>query len=131
MAISPEIYDQAELFVLVFVVAVGVWFLYDLLRLLRRIIPHTAAWMAAEDVLFFFACAMVGFQELYPKSLGQVKGYMLLAFFAGSIVYRLLPGRLLMCCGEVLIRKVKAVFRQNCRKHKEKKKENTEIPIEK
>lgn len=131
MTISPEIYSQAELFALVFVVAVLVWFLYDLLRLLRRVIPHNSVWMAVEDVAFFFVCAMAGFQELYPKSLGQVKGYMLLAFLAGTLAYRMLPGRVLMRSGNRVIHKGKAIFLQYRKKHKKKKKENTEIPIEK
>ena len=131
LAISQGIFLQGKLFFTGVLAGVLVWFAYDLLRILRRILPHGTVWIAVEDVIFFFLCAMVGFEYLYPQNLGQVKGFLVLAFVAGSIGYQLLAGRFLIKAADKVIHKGKSRFRQFSQKHKKKLKEKPEIPIEK
>lgn len=131
LAVSQWIFGQGQLFLSGILAAVVVWFLYDLLRLWRRILPRGGVWVAIEDVIFFFVCAMVGFEYLYPQNLGEVKGFLVLAFFLGSVGYQLLVGRHLIRAGDKVIHKVKGRVGQFLRKHKKKMKEKPEIPIEK
>lgn len=121
LAVSPWIVAQGQLFLTGILAGAIVWVLYDLLRLWRRILPRGVVWVAVEDVVFFFLCAMVGFEFLYPQSLGQVKGFLVLAFLVGSVLYQYLVGRHLIRTGSKVIHRVKKriqVFRQKRGKNK-------------
>lgn len=112
IAISNGILEQGGLFVSGILCGVIVWFLYDLIRLWRRLVSHGQVWIAVEDVIFFLICAMVGFQVLYPQSLGQLRVFLALAFVVGSLAYHKLVSPYLIRAGTWLIHSVKKVFRK-------------------
>lgn len=125
LAVSPWILDQGQLFLTGVLAGVLVWFLYDLLRLWRRILPRGTVVVAVEDVIFFFLCAVAGFEFLYPQNLGQVKGFLVLAFLAGTAAYHFLIGRYMVRAGSKVIHKVKKRIREFRRKRKKNKREST------
>lgn len=125
LAVSPGIISQATLFWSVFGGAVVVWFFYDLLRLWRRILPRGTIWIGIEDIVFFCVCALIWFAILFPQSLGQLKGFMILAFGAGTLAYRMLVGRFLIRAGNRVIYAVKRLFRQRLQKKKKIKENST------
>ncbi|MBQ8663084.1 MAG: spore cortex biosynthesis protein YabQ [Eubacterium sp.] len=110
IAISNGILEQGRLFLSGIVCGVVVWFLYDLIRLWRRILPHGTVWMALEDVIFFLVCALVGFQVLYPQSLGQLRVFLILAFGVGSLAYHKLVSPYLIRAGSGVIHSIKKRF---------------------
>jgi spore cortex biosynthesis protein YabQ len=61
--------------------------LYDLIRILRRIMPHGIVVIALEDVLYWMGTALFIFQLIYRKNDGAVRGYALLAIAAGMYFY--------------------------------------------
>ena len=69
---------------------------YDLLRILRRIVPHGTIGISVEDVLFWAACGVVIFLLLYEENDGYSRGYILGQIGLGALIYRLLFGRFLM-----------------------------------
>lgn len=69
---------------------------YDLLRILRRIVPHGTIGISVEDVLFWAACGVVIFLLLYEENDGYIRGYILGQIVLGALIYRLLFGRFLM-----------------------------------
>lgn len=129
--ISQGIFDQGTLFVSGILCGVVVWFLYDLLRLWRRLIAHKELWIAIEDVLFFLICAIVGFQLLYPLSLGQTRVFLILAVAIGSLAYHKLISPHLIRGGTWLIHRLKKAFRPLFRKREKKQQQYDKIPIEK
>lgn len=69
---------------------------YDLLRILRRIVPHGTIGISVEDILFWAACGVVIFLLLYEENDGYIRGYILGQIVLGALIYRLLLGRFLM-----------------------------------
>lgn len=128
--ISEGIFAQSNLFLLGMQAGIQICLVYDLIRLLRRVIPHGTAGMAAEDGIYFFCCTLVCFERLYDKSLGEMKGFLVMAFVVGALVYRLILGRYLMAFGTRWIRNQKARFLRRKKKGREKEKE-TRNTIEK
>lgn len=127
--ISPGVSDQARLFLATGAGAVILWFLYDLLRLWRRLLPRGPVVTGVEDVVFFLGMAFLGFAWLYPHSQGRIRGYMVLAFVAGTAFYQLLFGRHFVRCAGNLICKLRSVAKMRIQKAKNKK--ESQNPIEK
>lgn len=105
--ISQGIIEQGTLFVWGVVSGAVLSFFYDLLRLWRRLISHGQIWMAIEDVVFFLVSAIVGFQLLYPLSLGQLRVFLVLSIIVGALLYHKFIGTHLVRAGDRLIRGVK------------------------
>lgn len=68
---------------------------YELLVVLRGIIPHSAFWVAAEDLLFWIFAGFSLFAKIYRENAGILRSFLFLgiltgAFFAKKITKRLL-----------------------------------------
>lgn len=61
--------------------------IYDLLRIIRRIVPHGVWAVALEDVAYWITTALLVFQLLYRENDGAVRGYALLAVAVGMMLY--------------------------------------------
>lgn len=61
--------------------------IYDLIRIFRRVVPHGAAAIALEDILYWLLTAFLIFQLLYRENDGTIRGYALLAVGLGMLVY--------------------------------------------
>ena len=111
IAVSQGILEQGRLFLTGVLCGVALWFLYDLIRLWRRLVHHGVVWMAIEDLVFFFVCGMAGFQLLYPQSLGQLRVFLILAFGIGSLAYHRLVSPFLIKGGTWLAVRIRGLFR--------------------
>lgn len=100
----------------------GVWILalYDVLRILRRVVPHGVWTVALEDVLYWAGTALLIFQLLYRENDGALRGYALFAVAAGMFLYhQTLSGWLvehiagvLNWCFGILLKPFRAVHRK-------------------
>lgn len=100
----------------------GIWILalYDLLRILRRVVPHGVWTIALEDVLYWAGTALLIFQLLYRENDGALRGYALFAVAAGMFAYHQtisgwlvehIAGVLNWCFG-ILLKPFRAVYRK-------------------
>lgn len=113
----------------------GLLALYDLIRIIRRVVPHGVIAIALEDVLYWAGTALLVFQLLYRENDGAVRGYALFAVAAGMLIYHRtvsgwlvehIAGILNWCLGivlkplSVIWKKVVQVFRVAVRFYKKK-----------
>lgn len=105
--ISQGIIEQGRLFIWGMASGAALFFCYDLLRLWRRLILHGQIWIAIEDVVFFLVSAIVGFQLLYPLSLGRLRVFFVLSIVVGAFMYHKLFGVHFIRTGTRLIRCIK------------------------
>lgn len=63
------------------------FFVYDLLRIMRRLIPHGTLWVAVEDVLFWLGSAVVIFVMLYQQADGSLRGFSIGGVVIGMLLY--------------------------------------------
>lgn len=59
--------------------------LYDIFRILRRLIRHGAAAMAVEDVFYWLFCAIGIFAMLYQENDGLLRWFVLAGVAAGML----------------------------------------------
>lgn len=132
---SQGILRELQFFGLAVLRGVLILVLYDLLRILRRIVPHGVWAVALEDVVYWITTALLVFQLLYRENDGAVRGYALLAVAIGMLLYHQtlsnwlvshIAGILNLCLGVLLkpflfvYRKVVQVLRITVRFYKKK-----------
>lgn len=64
--------------------------IYDCIRVFRRIvIHHTQIWIFVEDILFWLYGAMVIFKVAYLMNDGIIRGFSLMGFVLGALIYHM------------------------------------------
>jgi spore cortex biosynthesis protein YabQ len=66
-----------------------VLFLYDAIRILRRIVRHSSMMICAEDFLYWILIAGLSFEVLYYYNWGELRGFFFVAVLAGMVFYYL------------------------------------------
>lgn len=81
-------------------------FIYDLLRILRRVIPHNGFFVSLEDILFWIYCAVKVFLLMYHESNGTLRWFAILGAIAGMLLYMKLVSPLLVKYVSLLLQKI-------------------------
>ena len=63
-------------------------FVYDWLRIFRRVIPHSSFFVSLEDFWFWLYCAMQVFLLLYHESNGTLRWFGVLGAGVGMFLYK-------------------------------------------
>ncbi|MBR1691355.1 MAG: spore cortex biosynthesis protein YabQ [Lachnospiraceae bacterium] len=81
-------------------------FIYDLIRLLREIIPHNTFFISIEDILFWIFTCCAQFLLLYKVNNGMVRWYSIAGAFLGMILYKKSIGQYMVVFLSQIIRKI-------------------------
>lgn len=84
---NPLIGENQFLFYSI-VMGILITFVYDLLRILRRVIPHNSFFVSLEDLVFWVFCAVSVFLMMLRLSDGTLRWFAVLGALAGMFVYR-------------------------------------------
>lgn len=87
MSVSESILQEADFFAVSILSGCLLVFLYDVLRVLRRLLPHGTIWIAIEDIFYWLICAVFIFAMLYQKNDGLIRGFAIGAIVLGMIFY--------------------------------------------
>ncbi len=60
---------------------------YDVLRLLRRIVPHSRAFVNGEDILFWIGASIFIFRVIYTLNDGSIRSFGIFCMAAGMGMY--------------------------------------------
>ena len=93
MVVSETIGQEALLFGIAILVGAGLFLLYDILRIFRRIASHGNIWISVEDFVYWLICTGVVFVMLYWENDGMVRGFALIGLVFGMLIYYLLLSR--------------------------------------
>ena len=96
MNISESIGKELDMLLISFGIGILLVFVYDILRILRRLIPHGTFWVSVEDFLFWTGSAVVVFVMLYPISGGYLRGFSIGGIVLGMLLYNLYVSRYLV-----------------------------------
>ena len=82
-------YIQYELWALFFFCLSGMAaaLTYDVLKALRRVIPHSTAAVGAEDLFYWTACGFFLFYQIFLKCDGNIRSYAVLGTILGAAGY--------------------------------------------
>ena len=75
---------------LFYALAMGIFitFLYDILRIIRRVLPHNHFWVSVEDLSFWIYCAAEVFLLLHHESDGALRWFAVLGALTGMLLYK-------------------------------------------
>lgn len=106
MVVSETIGREAIFLGVSLLVGVGLFFLYDLFRIFRRIVPHGNIWIGIEDFLYWVICTGAVFVMLYQENDGMVRGFALGGVVVGMLLYYLLFSRLVIRVNVLVLKKI-------------------------
>lgn len=66
---------------------VFITFVYDILRILRRVFPHKGFLVSLEDMIFWIYCTIKVFLLMYHESNGTLRWFAILGAIAGMLIY--------------------------------------------
>ncbi|WP_455715363.1 spore cortex biosynthesis protein YabQ [Anaerosporobacter sp.] len=69
---------------------------YDCIRILRRIVPHNAFFVALQDILFWVTASIVIFLMIYERNNGTIRGFAILGMLLGMIIYNQLLSKFIV-----------------------------------
>lgn len=70
--------------------------LYDVLRILRRFVKHSAFLVSVEDVVFWSISGVLIFVMIYEHNNGTIRGFAIVAIGIGMILYHYLVSEYLI-----------------------------------
>lgn len=104
--VSAGIYEELALLCCFFLLGIVLAASYDILRILRGLVPHGALLINIEDLCYWIYVAIVVFVTLYEKNDGRLRGYVFGALVIGMLLYTVSIGRI---CVPPLIRFLKKI----------------------
>jgi len=63
-------------------------FVYDILRIIRRVIPHGVLLVSLEDICFWIYCGVKVFLLMYHESNGTLRWFAILGALVGMTAYK-------------------------------------------
>lgn len=90
MEVSAEILKETDVLLAAFVMGILLLLVYDLLRILRRIVPHKMWLIGTEDLIFWVGSAVMLFAMLYRENSGYIRGFVIGGVLVGMFFYNLI-----------------------------------------
>ena len=109
MQIHPSIAQEAVFLGVSLLSGACLFFLYDIFRIFRRIVPHGNIWIALEDICYWLVCTAAVFVMLYQENDGMVRGFALGGIVLGMVCYYFLLSRLVIRLHVAVLRAVLGV----------------------
>lgn len=87
---SREIMQELTFFTHSVLMGLVITFVYDWIRVLRRLYKHGTVLMSIEDLLFWFACGIGVFYMLYRENDGTLRWFAVLGAAIGMFFYKMI-----------------------------------------
>ncbi len=103
---SPEI--ELEMYFLFhsFLMGILITVLYDILRILRRILPHNILAVSVEDFLYWIVCSLLVFVMLIRENNGILRWFAVAGAMIGMMLYKKTLGRLFVRYFSLFLQKI-------------------------
>ena len=108
--ISAGIHEEAVFLGISVLTGACLFFLYDIFRIFRRIVPHGTVWVAVEDFLYWLICSAAVFLLLYRKNDGMIRGFALGGVVLGMFLYFVALSRMVIKVHVWILKKIIGVF---------------------
>ncbi len=108
--------NEENLFLL-YSIGMGIFitFVYDLLRILRRVIRHNNFFVSLEDFLFWVFCALAVFALMYSMGNGNLRWFAVFGALGGMFVYLKTVSPLFVRVAAGFFKKVVGIVLRFCR----------------
>lgn len=107
--------EQENLFLLhALWMGVFISFLYDILRVYRRLFPHGLFWVSVEDLAFWIYCSAEVFFLMHREGDGSLRWFAVLGAMLGMAAYVKLVSPLFVKYSLMILGPVVRFFRKQC-----------------
>lgn len=103
MQISAAIGAEAMFFVASVLEGVGLVLVYDIFRIIRRVMKHGNIWISMEDIVYWLFCTISVFLLLYRENDGLMRAFSFLGILLGSVTYYSLFSRFVIKIGVLVL----------------------------
>lgn len=79
--------NENEFLLYALFMGIFITFIYDILRIFRRVVPHNSFFVSLEDCLFWVYCAIRVFLLMYHESNGTLRWFAIFGALGGMFVY--------------------------------------------
>lgn len=87
-SMSPEIINESHFLLYSILSGIIITAVYDIIKIIRNVIPHNAFFIALEDIVFWiFACLFL-FSMLYKLNNGTVRWFAIAGSGLGMLLYK-------------------------------------------
>lgn len=107
---SAEIWKELVFLGRFLVLGVAITFLYDILRIFRRVIRHGSFLLSLEDLLFWTGCSAGIFYMLYQENNGTIRWFAIMGATVGMLLYKATLSRLFVHYVSAVLLKFKKLF---------------------
>lgn len=90
---SPDIIRETEFLLCSVFLGAAITFVYDWIRIFRRLIKHGNFFVSFEDFLFWIFCSIAAFAMLYKENNGVIRWFAVIGATGGMFFYKLLISR--------------------------------------
>ena len=102
--------SENEFLVHAFFMGIYITFVYDILRIFRRVIPHSRFWVSAEDLGFWMYCGAEVFLLMYRESDGTLRWFAVMGALVGMFLYKKTLGYLFVKYISLALQKMLAIL---------------------
>ena len=106
MEVSAEILKEADVLLAAFLTGALLLFIYDVLRIVRKIVPHKMWLVGVEDLLFWIGSALALFAMLYRENSGYIRGFVIGGVLVGMLLYNLFLSAWIVAGSVFLLKKI-------------------------
>lgn len=108
---SKDITVELQFFLISILWGALILILYDILRILRRVIKHNYFFIAIEDLLFWVISSLFIFAMIYNENNGIIRGFSIMGMALGMVIYHFLLSKFVVKLISELIKLILRPFR--------------------
>lgn len=102
--------NQAMIFFTTILVGFVIGFIYDLFRVIRKIIKHPNLLIQIEDILYWIFVSIIMFYVMFSKNYGEIRAFSIVGAFLGMIFYFFTISRLFINVSMIIVEFLKKVI---------------------
>lgn len=103
---SQNIINESYFFGCCVLTGIAVIFMYDVLRIFRRIVIHGVVAVSIEDFIYWVGCSFFVFHMIYIRNDGIIRGFAILAIVLGMLIYNLTISRVFVKYISMVLNKI-------------------------
>lgn len=96
--------NQAAVFLMTVLVGFVIGFVYDLFRVVRKVVKHPGFLIQIEDMIYWILVSIIMFYVMLNKNYGEIRAFSVLGAFLGMLLYFLTVSRLFINVSMLLVK---------------------------
>lgn len=98
--------NENQFLISALLMGIFITFVYDILRIFRRVIPHGNFMVSIEDICFWAYCAVEVFLLMYHESDGTLRWFAVLGALLGMLTYKKVVSPFFVKYSALLLQKI-------------------------